>query len=341
VSLNWVPSGNAIIATGPELDGASPVWRVSYPNGGAVPITTDFGHYSEVSLSGDGRSLATVRTRYLSALWVAPANDTARARRITSGERADGVGGLDWTPDGRIVYASEDGANRGLWIVAADGSGSHVVLPGSDRASAPRVSPDGGSVAFHLYRSGTPRIWAMGPDGKNLRPVTGGGADYTPSFAPDGKTLYFASAVRENAGVWKMPFDRGRPERIARSRAVSALVSPDGRRIAFRSERPDGGGEVLVIPAEGGPSTVRIPMAEAAPIAWSPDSAAVVWPRREGGNSNLWAHPLDGGIPRRITAFSTPDEIYGFAWSRDGKRLAVARGRRVRDAVLIRDTRRW
>jgi hypothetical protein len=46
--------------------------------------------------------------------------------------------------------------------------------------------------------------------------------------------------------------------------------------------------------------------------------------------------PLDGGEPKQVTSF-TSDQITNFAVSPDGERLALARGKTTRDAVLMRD----
>jgi hypothetical protein len=52
--------------------------------------------------------------------------------------------------------------------------------------------------------------------------------------------------------------------------------------------------------------------------------------------SNIWATPLDGGQPRWLTSF-VDLRIFGFAWSRDGRTLAVSRGEYTSDVVLITD----
>ena len=68
-------------------------------------------------------------------------------------------------------------------------------------------------------------------------------------------------------------------------------------------------------------------------MEWSRDGRALhyVDPR---GAANLLSLPLDGGPPKPITNF-TSDQIFGFSWSRDGKRLAVTRGTFTNDVVMI------
>ena len=73
--------------------------------------------------------------------------------------------------------------------------------------------------------------------------------------------------------------------------------------------------------------------------AFKPDSKAVAYPIRESGVDNLWAQPLDGASGRRITSFNA-EQISTFAWSPDGKSLAILRGHTDSDVVLIRDTSR-
>jgi len=58
--------------------------------------------------------------------------------------------------------------------------------------------------------------------------------------------------------------------------------------------------------------------------------------KTNGGVSNLWQQPLDGGAPKQITDFKS-EQIWNFAYSRDGKQVAFARGETTRDVVLIND----
>ena len=53
-------------------------------------------------------------------------------------------------------------------------------------------------------------------------------------------------------------------------------------------------------------------------------------------NQNVWAQPLDGGPPRQVTGFKS-DQTFSFAWSRDGKQLALARGSQTSDVVTVTD----
>jgi Tol biopolymer transport system component len=73
-------------------------------------------------------------------------------------------------------------------------------------------------------------------------------------------------------------------------------------------------------------------------VRWTPDGHALTYIDTEGGVSNIWSQPLDGGKPVPLTHFKT-GRIFNFAWSRDGKWLALARGTAASDVVLISDVR--
>jgi hypothetical protein len=59
----------------------------------------------------------------------------------------------------------------------------------------------------------------------------------------------------------------------------------------------------------------------------------------DSSGKNIWTMPLDGAPPHPITRFGddAPDgEIANFAWSRDGRRLAIVRTTTTNDIVLLR-----
>jgi Tol biopolymer transport system component len=70
---------------------------------------------------------------------------------------------------------------------------------------------------------------------------------------------------------------------------------------------------------------------------WTPDGKAITYV--DVNRTNIWALPVDGGRPYQITRF-TDRSIAGYAWSRDGKRLAVVRATITNDIVLFKGLKR-
>jgi hypothetical protein len=69
-------------------------------------------------------------------------------------------------------------------------------------------------------------------------------------------------------------------------------------------------------------------------LKWSNDGSSLMYVRAENGVSNIWAQQVDGGIPRQITQFKEED-VFGFAPSPDGGSLAVLRGHKISDVVVL------
>ena len=72
-------------------------------------------------------------------------------------------------------------------------------------------------------------------------------------------------------------------------------------------------------------------------LQWMPDGRAINYIALNNGVSNIWRQPLDGSPPFQITKFDT-GRIFNFAYSPDGKQLALSRGSLNSDVVLIKNS---
>ena len=63
-------------------------------------------------------------------------------------------------------------------------------------------------------------------------------------------------------------------------------------------------------------------------MRWAPDGRALVYWATGIGSTDLFAQPLPSGKPFRLMHFDDePSKITAFAWSRDGKKIAITRSR--------------
>ena len=76
---------------------------------------------------------------------------------------------------------------------------------------------------------------------------------------------------------------------------------------------------------------------DGAPIEFRRDGTGVIYPVRDGETDNLWLQHLDGSPGKQLTDFKS-EYIRDFDYAFDGKQLAVIRGHRESDVVLIRDS---
>lgn len=344
----WLGDGSGVVFSAWDRTSAvygDQLWMLTFPNGDARRITNDMTSYEGVSVAADSSALVSGRTDRVSRIWIVSLNDGAwdatRATQIQSGfgDNYSERFGLDWTADGRLVYASHASGNLDVWITDADGKAQRQLTRDAMTDIMPVASADGRYVVFLAERSGAGNIWRMDADGGNPKQLTRGTGDAYPSLSPDGKWVVYSSLTNNGkAALWKVSIEGGEPIQLTDKATVRPVVSPDGKWIACEHQAEgDGKIKMAVLPFDGGELKVIEGMAvpEYGMYRWSPDGRALTYIVTRQGVSNLWGRAVDGGEPKQLTDF-TADQIFRFAWSRDGRRLACERGMNINDVVLIR-----
>jgi Tol biopolymer transport system component len=340
-SLAWLSdaSGLVMIARDRASAAGSPyqVWHLSYPSGEARRITNDLQGYRSISLTADSRALIAVQEDRLINLWTTPPGEPTLARQIVSKIGPDyEPHRICWTPDGKIVYTSFASGNEDLWLTEPDGSNPKQLTtdPGSD--DNPSVSPDGRYIVFRSHRSGASDIWRMDFDGSNPKRLTRGN---WPDCSSDGQWVVYTTVSSGKSALWKIAIDGGTPVRLTDRHSIHPAISPDGKLIAclYKNDPPDSPTTIAVVPFEGG-EPIKYFDHILSPAHWTTYGHALTYIDTREGVSNLWNQLLAGGPPKQLTNFQS-ETIYSFAWSRDGKRLALTRGVINNDVVLISNFR--
>jgi Tol biopolymer transport system component len=143
--------------------------------------------------------------------------------------------------------------------------------------------------------------------------------------------------------VLKVSIDGGESVPLNDMTCSRPTVSPDGRLVAmtFIDEKATPKRyRVGVISVTSGEliKVFDIPLPPHQLIRWTADGQALTYLDTRAGVTNIWMLPLDGSAARAVTDFKS-DLIFYYDWSRDGKRLAYARGLVTDDAVLITNSR--
>jgi len=286
--LCWTPDSRYLLVSGSETRNQSNrMLRVSVDTGevktlAAVDDVSD--GYTRPALSPDGGTLAMIRFQGAGSIELLSLSrnfEPAGLRKL-AWPGAD-AGALAWTTDGRDLIAT----------VAVN-----IPLP--------------------LYRIPV----AGGP----AQPLTWSGPGSTfPAVAPQGHRLAFVRSYRDT-NIWQVSLDlvgRGQPamQRLASSsfREVAPDYSPDGKRLAFHSNR-GGSVQVWTADADGARATQLTSMDQMATTGtprWSPDGQYIAFDSNAGGSTHIYVIKADGGQPRALTTGSSNNFVA--SWSHDGR----------------------
>lgn len=193
--------------------------------------------------SPDGRRLAFATH---DGIWVMSADGTKLAR---VGSALRSPGSPTWSPDGSaIAYSVSTGSEtweRELWLVSAAGTNAREL------ASVPNLgawdldwSRRNEIVFSDLVSIGAFRLYVMGADGSNLRPLRVGSVEaWMPEWSPNGRTIAFRRTREADDTIKQVEYSEiyrvganGRALRRVTARHRhdrSPHWSPDGRKIVF------------------------------------------------------------------------------------------------------------
>lgn len=341
-SISWLKDGSGLLAVardqGSIAGSPTQLWHISYRDGQARRLTNDLNFYLALSLAADSRTAVAALLSISANVWVTPQSDTRKARRVTT-NNLSGIEGIAWAPDGRLVYTSMDRENRELWIDNTDGNNSTQLTFEAAADFYPSVCADGRYVVFLSNRGMRWGIWRMKIDGTDTVELVRNTQYAPPVCSLDSRWVIYAWESNNKQGLFKLPIEGGDPVRLVDKSTFSHALSPDGKLVAYFHRPPElnAKAQIEIVSIEDG-SLVKVFDApeDVGRLRWSPDGSALDFVKTEDEISNIWRLPIDGGQPKQITFFES-DRIFSFAWSFDGKQLALTRGSNETDLVLIED----
>lgn len=345
--VTWLPAGQGLVANAWDQSTstvADQIWHIAYPTGEATRVTNDVNSYKGVSVAAKTGALVTIQSAQVSRLWIMSVGNEKDAFPITTGfgENYSEFLGVDWTKTERIVYGSNASGNADIWIMDRDGKNQKQLSTSPDKDMTPVVSPDDRYIVYVNFQGRTPHVVRMDLDGSNPKQLTNGSGEITPTISPDGQWVAYTGYDGKQQAIFKVPIDGGTPVQLSAGNYLRAEYSPDGKWLVCVVNMPEKGERKFVIlPAEGGQPVKtydKIPFQRWSHLHWLPDSRAFTVAGAINNTSNIYRYSLDGIEPQPLTDFKS-DLIFRYAWSRDGKQLAVERGLPVNDVILISDVK--
>ncbi len=237
------------------------------------------------------------------------------------------------SPDGRTLAFTRHtvwGAN-GLLLVRLDADHRPAgelrpVAQDVPRANAAVWTPNGQDLVFcsRVFHAAT--LWRTRADGRTpARPLgLGGRGAYAPDVDATGTRLLYTKHVWDlnvwSVGLLPSGLPAGAPEPFLRSNLVddNASFSPDGRQIAFTSER-SGSRQIWLSDSDGGSlrQLTKLDSAWDMEPSWSPDGEEIAFSAAAAGGQHVYVVKANGGAPRQLT-FGPTDDQYP-SWSPDGR----------------------
>lgn len=254
-----------------------------------------------------------------------------------------------------IVSHTDENGILQLYRMKEDGSGSRQLTKGDHHCVQPACSANGEKLVYVSRSEKGMAIWLCDTDGKNTKELIRSSGILVPSWLPDSKHIVWMSVgagrkkqdpasnsqnriMNTKSGESRRLFTD--PEQIKFSNAMPS-VSPDGKRIAFVSNRSgafrvwvsnlDGGAAKPISSTRDQDENLKLPIEQKVPT-WSPDGKWIAhWEGVEmihmspftgidnrerdeqiSATFNVWVVSSDGKQRRKVGRGDDP------TWSPDG-----------------------
>jgi eukaryotic-like serine/threonine-protein kinase len=324
----WSPDGSHIAFVRSEMPGRCGIFLVP-AHGGPERKLLDLrdDRYYWLAWSPDGKHLAfadrdSPQASYVLSLLTL---DTLERRRLPAL-----VLRFAFSPDGKVLafIGGRPGTMDVSLLFLSDGK-TRSIYSQPEWIGGLAWTADGQALVLSLNQRGIRRLAKLPTAGGRLEPLPVAGEDaYYPAVSRGGDRLAFVREVSDT-DLWRIelhdPLGPGQPNPLVRSTRVDSQpsFSPDGKRIAFQSNR-SGSFEIWVSNGDGS-NQVQLTSLGGPPAAWprwSPDGRRIAFWSRE-----MNVVGADGGPPSRFNAQEKGGEVP--AWSSDGRWLYFTDGTNV------------
>jgi serine/threonine protein kinase len=329
----WINLRALVLTRAAQSGAPFQLWSVTFPEGQISRLTNDLSSYAGLSLTADRASLATARIDRRVSIWVGDAAGRTGTEILPPAPATALTNTIAWTGDDLLFATSAPGGRSIARLPTQGGTPNEIVA----NAAFPAATSDGAFIVFVVAESGE-RAGLWRADSSGGRPVQlARKAAFWPVVLPNNRDVLFLSAAGATVqSPWIVPLDGGPVVQVADIPASGVTAaSPDGKRIAFASVE-NGSPIALVCDLPSCTSRQAFPGAPSnGTVRWLPDGRGIAY-LDAADRANIRVQLFDASPSRLLTAFTDRRRITDFAWSSDGKRLAIARETVVNDIVLFK-----
>ncbi len=326
----WSPDSATIVFQSYRY-GSFDLWTIRPDGSGLRRLTEGPRDHREPVWSPDGSRIAF--SGDLSGSYGVHVLDVATGGISTLADSAAEEYEPAWSPDGGRVAFVVAGTRVDAVEVVTGSRETIVTVAAGQVLHAPVWTPDGRSVVYQLTHDGVSELWRDGvaevtgeevfpfrvswrsgnefvytADGVIRRRVLGGGRAGTIGFVAP------LSLTAPRYARRKRDFDSAAPRPVLG--VGSPVLSPDGRRVAFRALN-----DIWTMTIGQAPRPLTRDTWWKSDPAWSPDGRWLSYSTDRGGKLDIWLRDLATGLDRQLTDLPGAAAVSG-SWAPDGARLA-------------------
>jgi TolB protein len=195
ISPTWSPDGTRLAYV--SFENKKPIVYVqSLLTGQNRAVASYWGSNSAPAWSPDGKTLAVVLTKDGSSqIYFINPDAKGEPRRMTHSSAIDTE--PNFSPDGELmIFTSDRGGTPQIYgMPAKGGEPRRLTFEGTYNVS-PRFSPDGKSFTFIQRNGGRFNVAVQDFATRQVQVLTDGSLDESPSYAPNGRMILYATEVK-------------------------------------------------------------------------------------------------------------------------------------------------
>ncbi|SNT01930.1 TolB protein [Granulicella rosea] len=241
-------------------------------------------------------------------------------------------GGTAGIAESKIYFVKLTGANKEIWEMDYDGANQHPITHLGTISISPRISPDSSRLAFvSLGKEGFQvKVYSMLLGRVVNFPSTGG--SNSPAWAPDGKSIAFASSRSGDPEIWVSDANGNLARRITNFKGPdsSPVFNPrTGSQIAWISGRT-GLPQLYIMDSDGSTVQRLTDGGYVSSPSWSPNGqfVAFAWDRKYGpgapGGRDIYVMEISSKKWIQLTHDSGLCDFP--SWSPDGRHIVYTNG---------------
>ncbi len=349
---HWLPDGENFIVSATENGRIYHLWKVYYPAGDIQPLTTGLSSFERPIISADGKKILAMQTTNNSNLFTATDANLNEQKQLTTGNTNKfGQTSLTWTNDQELLFSTqlENDKVENFWLIDSFGQGKRQITSEKDASPNTAIS-DGKSIFYSVIRQRFSNIEKVDVGGGNLSQVTNSndGQRRSPQISPDRNWLYYIFRETKGSKIMRLNLLDQKEEIWLDDEKVQCglfmEISPDGKYLACpnwrqrnSSDQDKHNSEIAIISTETKLVLQYIPIARISPnFRFSADSKAIEFIAAHESGTQIMRQAFNESEPKPVLQMPK-ERIFNFAWSKNGKQLAISHGQQLRDAVVLTD----